>query len=210
MENLTRGLVASNVGAEQKILPAATFLPFVDQYGQFAHDDWPGKIHNDADLAAAREAEAAWLADNAAGPIPDIDQYGGWAGGPQLEATGYFRTEKVDGKWWLVDPEGHLFFSHGVNAVFTGAETGVGFRENYFAWLPAKNDALFGAFWSTPCSGPSGLSARPPRRMGSTRTRRTSPSTASISRRRTPSANTVLAGRATARRAPMPGCAPGD
>ena len=100
-----RRIVASNEGAEQKILPSATFLPFVDRYGQFAHDDWPGKVHADADLVAAREAEAAWLADNAAGPIPDIDQYGGWAGGPQLEATGYFRTEKVDGKWWLVDPE---------------------------------------------------------------------------------------------------------
>ena len=147
-----RRIVASGDGAEQKILPAATFLPFVDQYGQFAHDDWPGKVHGDADLAAAREAEAAWLAENESGPIPDADQYGGWAGGPQLKATGYFRTEKVDGKWWLVDPEGHLFFSHGVNAVFTGAETGVGFRENDFSWLPEKDDPDFGAFWSTHAS----------------------------------------------------------
>ena len=88
-----RRIVASSEGAEQKILPSATFLPFVDQYGQFAHDDWPGKVHNDADLAVARDVEAAWLAENAAGPIPDVDQYGGWAGGPQLETTGFFRTE---------------------------------------------------------------------------------------------------------------------
>ena len=63
-----RGVAVSDDGAEQKILPAATFLPFVDRYGQFAHDDWPGKVHGDADLAAARDAEAAWLAANAAGP----------------------------------------------------------------------------------------------------------------------------------------------
>ena len=54
----------------------------------------------------------------------------------------------MDGKWWLVDPDGHLFFSHGVDAVFTGAETGVSFREDYFAWLPSKDDPDFGAFWS--------------------------------------------------------------
>ena len=143
-----RRVAASSEGAEQKILPAATFLPFVDRYGQFAHDDWPGKVHGDADLAAARDAEAAWLTQNAAGPIPDADRYGGWAGGPQLEATGFFRTEKVNGKWWLVDPEGRLFFSHGVNAVATSAETGVGFRERYFSWLPPKDDPDFGAFWS--------------------------------------------------------------
>ncbi len=143
-----RRIVASCEGAEQKILPAATFLPFVDRYGQFAHDDWPGKVHGDADLAAARDAEAAWLAANAAGPTPDIDRYGGWAGGPQLEATGFFRTEKVNGKWWFVDPEGHLFFSHGVNAVATSAMTGTSFRETYFAWLPEKDDPDFGAFWS--------------------------------------------------------------
>lgn len=142
-------IAASGEGAEQKILPSATFFPFVDRYGQFAHDDWPGKVHGDADLAAARDAEAVWLAENAAGPIPDIDQYGGWAGGPQLEATGSFRTEKVDGKWWLVDPDGHLFFSHGVNAVATSAETGTSFREGYFTWLPTEGDPDFGAFWSS-------------------------------------------------------------
>ena len=143
-----RRVVATGDGVKQKILPSATFLPFVDRYGQFAHDDWPGKIHDDADLAAARDAEAAWLAANAAGPIPDADRFGGWAGGPQLEATGFFRTEKVDGKWWLVDPDGHLFFSHGVNAVATSAITGYSFREKYFGWLPPKDDPDFGAFWS--------------------------------------------------------------
>ena len=141
-------VAASTSGAKQTIYPAATFLPFVDKYGQFMHDDWPGKIHNDEDLFAARDAEAAWLAEHADGPIPDADPYGGWAGGPQLEATGFFRTEKVNGKWWLVDPDGHLFFSHGVDCVTTSGTTGIGFRENYFSWVPAKDDPQFGAFWS--------------------------------------------------------------
>lgn len=33
------------------------------------------------------------------------------------EGTGRFRTEKIDGRWWFIDPNGHPFLSAGVNAV---------------------------------------------------------------------------------------------
>ncbi|MBR2838045.1 MAG: beta-galactosidase [Kiritimatiellae bacterium] len=141
-----RRVAVSGTGVEQKVLSAKTFLPFVDRYGQFAHDDWPGKVHSDGELAEARAAEAAWLGEHSC-PIPDADRYGGWKGGPQLAATGFFRTEKVGGKWWLVDPEGRLFFSHGVDCVSLGASSGVSFRENYFSWLPEKGDPVFGGMW---------------------------------------------------------------
>ena len=135
---------------EKNIFPAATFLPFVDVYGQFKHDEWPGKIHSAADLEKTRVDEAAWLEANGAGTIADTGRYGGWLKGPKLKATGFFRTEKVDGKWWLVDPEGHLFFSHGVDCVNHGEGwTGVGHREGYFENLPAKDDPTFGCFWGT-------------------------------------------------------------
>ena len=142
-----RHIAVSGSGEKQKVLPAKTFLPFVDRYGQFIHDDWPGKIHSDAELAASSTAEAVWLKEHAKSPIPEVDRFGGWLGGPQLKATGFFRTEKVNGKWWLVDPDGRLFFSHGVDCVGVGAATGVGFRESYFSWLPAKDDPVFGKFW---------------------------------------------------------------
>ncbi|MGN0853808.1 MAG: beta-galactosidase [Kiritimatiellia bacterium] len=129
-----------------KMLKAGTFLPFVDKFGQFKHDDWPGKVHSDGELQATRTAEDAWLARNGDSPIPERDVYGGWAGGPQLKATGFFRVEKVDGKWWLVDPEGRLFFSHGVDCVRVDGWTGIGFRERYFEWVPEKGDPVFGAF----------------------------------------------------------------
>ena len=152
-----RRIEVSHAGVKQKVLSAKAFLPFVDMYGQFMHDDWPGKIHSDGELAAARAAEDAWLRDNAAGPIPESDKYGGWAGGPQLKATGFFRTEKVGGKWWLVDPDGRLFFSLGVNAVRPDSPTGASGRENYFAWLPQKDDPCFGGFygkqWSAAAHG---------------------------------------------------------
>ncbi len=90
-----------------------TYLPFVDRFGQFAHGKWKSKVSSydelRADLAAESEALRA---------APDSwDEYGGWRDGPQLEATGNFRTEKVNGKWWFVTPSGHLFYSLGINVV---------------------------------------------------------------------------------------------
>lgn len=41
-------------------------------------------------------------------------KFGGWTEGPRREATGHFRVEKLDGQWWMVDPDGFLFWSHGV------------------------------------------------------------------------------------------------
>ena len=88
------------------------FLPCFDKYGQFKYRDWPGKTKDDADLKRAAEEEAKDLAANP-GPT-EWNKYGGWAAGPQLKATGRFRTEKINGKWWFVDPEGRLFWSFGV------------------------------------------------------------------------------------------------
>ncbi|MCC8018693.1 MAG: hypothetical protein LIO85_02825 [Rikenellaceae bacterium] len=48
---------------------------------------------------------------------PAASQYGGWMAW-QSEATGFFRTEKVDGRWWIIDPDGYPFIHKGV-AVFS-------------------------------------------------------------------------------------------
>lgn len=46
-----------------------------------------------------------------------LDKYGGYAS-VKLKATGFFRTEKIGDRWWLVDPEGHPYISKGM-AVFS-------------------------------------------------------------------------------------------
>lgn len=115
------------------------FFPCIDGFGQFIHKDWPGKVRSADELVANREAEARELA---ASPGPaEWNAWGGWAAGPQLEATGHFRTAKHDGKWWLVDPDGRLFFSVGLTCVGTGfAATPVDDREHWFADLPTADD----------------------------------------------------------------------
>ncbi|WP_375277467.1 beta-galactosidase [Alteromonas australica] len=101
----------------------------VDKYGQNATVEFPGKIHSKEELIAAREAEAKKL-DNKL--MPDRSRFGGYKNGPKLEATGYFRTEKVDGKWALVDPEGYLYFATGLDIIRlsnTSTMTGYGFDD---------------------------------------------------------------------------------
>lgn len=84
----------------------------VDEFGQNAKVDYPIKIHSEKELMRVAEQELKALENS--GPMADRSRFGGWKDGPRLEATGYFRTEKVNGKWWMVDPEGYLFFSHGL------------------------------------------------------------------------------------------------
>jgi hypothetical protein len=119
----------------------AGFFPFIDRYGQFSHKDWPGKIHADADLAANLKAESEDLARHP-GPA-EWDRFGGWAAGPQLRGSGHFRVDKIDGRWWLVDPDGRLFWSNGVGVVgFNLSSTKVEGRERFFADPAPKGDFL--------------------------------------------------------------------
>lgn len=45
-----------------------------------------------------------------------LDQYGGLTG-RKAKATGFFYPAKIDGRWWLVDPEGGLFIHQAVAGV---------------------------------------------------------------------------------------------
>lgn len=116
------------------VADADPFFPFIDTFGQYKHKDWPGKIHSLAELNQQRETDAR---ERGAQPGPtNWDKYGGWAEGPQLTATGFFRTEKYHGKWWLVDPDGRLFFSHGIDSVRMIDTTPVEERTNWFEDFP--------------------------------------------------------------------------
>lgn len=115
------------------------FFPMVDRFGQFKHADWPGKTHSLEELRDQIEIENKDL--EARQPV-EFNQYGGWKNGPQLKGTGAFRVEKIDGVWYLVDPEGRLFWSHGVDCVGTSvAVTPVSEREFYFdPEIPTRPD----------------------------------------------------------------------
>ena len=107
-------------------------LPFLDEFGQVNQKTWKGK-------KSALEASTEPLTPN-----PTFNEYGGWADGPKHKATGKFRTQKIDGKWWFIDPTGCLFWSHGACAIGYGQTTPLnGKRRDLFKWVPEKDDPLY-------------------------------------------------------------------
>ena len=119
--------VVSNLrGAADFIIPDAKqieerYTLLMDRFGQEPVCGWPEKIGSNEDFEKRRSAEETWLAENP--PLEDRDPYGGWTGGPTLEKTGHFYTAKLNGKWWMVTPEGHLFWSFGPTGVNPGIES---------------------------------------------------------------------------------------
>jgi hypothetical protein len=131
-----------------RLMPPVSYEGIVDAFGQYARADWPGKIKSESDLIQSRADEEA--ATKAAPTLPDRDEFGGWASGPQLPATGFFTTTKRDGKWWLVTPTGHLFLSLGIDVIeLENGYTMVEGREKMFTWLPAPGEPLARHFSST-------------------------------------------------------------
>jgi hypothetical protein len=107
--------------------------PLIDDFGQYAHADWPGKARSHASLIKEWAQEDRMLVPKAT--IPTC-RFGGQAAGKR-KATGYFRVEKIDGRWWFIDPEGCRFWSTGVNGA--GAEpprTQIVGRSKLFASIP--------------------------------------------------------------------------
>ncbi len=110
-------------------------VPAIDEFGQSNLIDYPGKAHALEQLKAEWEAEERESVSTA--PF-NYSKFGGYKQ-KQVKATGFFRTEKIDGRWWFVDPEGYLFLSVGVDCVNTGGggnTRDVDKREGMFKELP--------------------------------------------------------------------------
>jgi hypothetical protein len=113
--------------------------PLIDEFGQYTHADWKGKARSLEDLKKAWAAEATALKAAPTNRCP----YGGFLG-TTAKATGFFRVEQIEERWWFVCPDGHLFYSTGLNGVGTSAGTRVDGREDLFTALPPASLAPAG------------------------------------------------------------------
>ncbi|MEO8778001.1 MAG: beta-agarase [Rhodanobacter sp.] len=122
-------------GGVQTAAGAATlheaYAGIVDRYGQFTRASWPEKVAGDEALRAAEKVTMPEHVPNG------VDAYGGRQGVQGLRKTGWFHTQEWDKRWYLVTPDGHAFFSLGVNAVASdGGRSYVQGREFMFRDLP--------------------------------------------------------------------------
>ena len=105
--------------------------PLVDQFGQWNAEQWPGKASSLDELRKAWAEEAKALKADGF----DYCGYGGYSAS-HARATGFFRVEQIDGKWWFVDPDGHLFLSVGSDVIQASMGTSTRDRASIFAALP--------------------------------------------------------------------------
>lgn len=126
--------------------------PLVDEFGQWIQASWPGKAKTLDDLKSAWSEEAKALRPG------DFNwcNYGGFAS-TRAKATGFFHVEEIGGRWWLVDPHGHLFFSTGSDGMTPWMGTRMEGRDGVFAALPPTtlrppsaraNQAAFASFYT--------------------------------------------------------------
>ena len=113
-------------------------IPAVDEFGQSNLLDYEQKV------ASLEQLQAEWNAEEKeienVPPDYNYSRYGGYLQ-KQVKGTGFFRVEKVDVRWWFVDPDGYLFLSHGVDCVNPGGGGNVrdlDKREGMFMELPPE------------------------------------------------------------------------
>jgi hypothetical protein len=112
-------------------------VPSVDQFGQWNLGDFEGKVYSLEQLQQEWKAED--LEDFSTEKF-NYSRYGGYLQ-KQVGATGFFRTELIDGRWWFVDPDGYLFLSVGVDCVAPGRggnAKDVDKRRNMYGELPPQ------------------------------------------------------------------------
>ena len=115
----------------EPILPRG---PLIDELGQSTLHEWPTKTRGERELINRLKQQDVSAADKK-WPA-SFSRWGGMANGPKLDADGFFRTHHDGHRWWLVDPDGHLFWSAGMDCVNPNVESAFGGIEKAMTWKP--------------------------------------------------------------------------
>lgn len=138
------------VETEPPILEEAVILnaPLLDELGQATFRDWPGKTTGEAEMVARLNEQLA----QAAQPREEgnLSRWGGWSS-RRVEASGFFRTYNDGSRWWMVDPDGFLFWSAGADCVDPKVESNIRLLHNALAFLPEQQGKYAPCF--EPASG---------------------------------------------------------
>ena len=117
-------------------LGARKYKPVIVKY-------YPGHAAAAGDLGKAWKTEKARIVHNMIGYEPETktyekyqtltNRYGSTLTMPRQEATGRFYVKKIDGRWWIIDPEGYVHYERGVTSFRHGssARNAAAFKERF-------------------------------------------------------------------------------
>jgi hypothetical protein len=125
-----KALVREPSRLKKPVLPKGALL---DKLGQSRLHKCPGKSRTEKEVTQRLKAQLA-AADGPCYPA-GWSRWGGWKG-KHLEATGFFRVAQAAGRWWLVDPQGYIFWSAGLDCVSVDTAANYDGLESALEWLP--------------------------------------------------------------------------
>lgn len=107
--------------------------PLLDELGQSTIHEWPQRTRDEREMTARlknqlQEAETA--------EFPKSFSVWGGCREKKIHETGFFKTHHDGKRWWLVDPDGHLFWSAGLDCVRSYIQAQCRDIEQALAWLP--------------------------------------------------------------------------
>ena len=85
----------------------------VDRFGQGISGQTSDRVKSEEELVDSLRSEYEKAEESPASYPDGWSEWGGFTG-KKFAASGFFRLEKENGRWWLVDPDGNAFFSNGV------------------------------------------------------------------------------------------------
>ena len=115
-------------------------IPILDEMGQYSGANWESKYKNIEQLKKQGQIEEKLY--KASKFSSDYSIYGGIKKVGKFNASGFFRTQKIEEKWWLIDPNGYPFWSIGVTGAGKGNPTKILNKEFLFSDISDEINVL--------------------------------------------------------------------
>lgn len=118
---------------QNPLLPKGKLL---DELGQSTIHDWPEKSRN-VDEVVQRFNTQLKESPNYTWP-GHFSKWGGW-NEKKIKGSGFFSTHYDGRRWWLVDPDGHFYWSAGLDCVRPYISADIRGLESALTWVPGPS-----------------------------------------------------------------------
>ncbi len=118
---------------EHPVLPKGKLL---DSMGQSMIHSWKGKTSGLDEMKS--NLQQRLKKSNHTFPT-HFSKWGGWQKKKLREGSGFFGAHQDDNRWWLVDPDGYLFWSAGIDSVRVDTSANIHLLEDALEFLPAQD-----------------------------------------------------------------------
>ena len=129
--------------SNNETIPDINSAALIDELGQYQKKNWIGKTK---DLSESKDYLCTLLNEAESFLSNHVDEYFGYKE-KQFRATGFFRIEEEDGRYWMVTPDGFGFFGIGVDCVRPNASGPVDQDGTIQDYMVSNLSNAFGELW---------------------------------------------------------------